>query len=83
MDYENLFDDTKVSINDQKLITKKVINLIEDFSKHKNKEFGKYILNLLKEYPEIIPQKDDLNFFFDDLEREYDLNLNEIEKELE
>lgn len=78
-----LFEDTKIPYEDQKQLTKNFLRINEEIQKQRSKEFGLYILELLKEYPEIIPDKTELNFFFEDLERELKIDMTELEKELE
>ncbi len=76
-----IFEETKINYEDQKQITRNILKLLEEVYQQKNKEFGLYILELLKEYPEIIPNKTELNFFFEDIEREYDIDLKKLERE--
>lgn len=78
---DSIFEKTKLSYEDQKQLTKNLLKFLEKFEQEKNKEFGKYILELLKEYSEIIPDKSELNFFFEDIEREFKIDMNKLEKE--
>jgi hypothetical protein len=80
LNLEPLFKDTTIPYEDQKQISKNFIRFTEELSIQKNKEFGLYLLELLKEYPEIIPEKSELNFFFEDLERELNIDIKDLEK---
>lgn len=83
LNLDPIFENTKTTYEDQKQITKNILKLLEEVYQRKNKEFGLYLLELLKEYPEIIPDKTELNFFFEDLEREYDIDIAELEKHIQ
>jgi hypothetical protein len=80
LDLTPLFGNTTISHDDQRQLTKNFLKFSEEYSNQKNKEFGLYLLELLKEYPEIIPEKQELNFFFEDIERELKIDMNELEK---